>query len=300
MNEQSYSLRQIISFALGLLRTRERNYLFLALILQIILGFADLFGVLVLGIVSSEIMTKYMGFANSDNGILASVQRIFHFQNLHLLQMASIAVAIFVGKALFSLAFSWKLYIFLSKRANSISRSLLDNFLSTPFVKVRKMDSQRLPFAFMEGINALVIGILGNLILFISDFAMILILFIGLMKMNLMVTFVITVLFGGLGYVLTKFLTPRIRLFGQLSAEFSNQGRSAILDIKELFQEFPNREKSRYFESKAQGIRERSSATYAREQWLGGLPKNILETATIAGIFSFCWLRASQDLLKVT
>ena len=285
MNEQSYSLRQIISFALGLLRTRERNYLFLALILQIILGFADLFGVLVLGIVSSEIMTKYLGFANSNNGILASVQRIFHFQNLDLLQMASIAVAIFVGKALFSLAFSWKLYIFLSKRANSISRSLLDNFLSTPFVKVRKMDSQKLSFAFMEGINALVIGILGNLILFISDFALILILFIGLMKMNLMVTFVITVLFGGLGYVLTKFLTPRIRLFGQLSAEFSNQGRSAILDIKELFQEFPNREKSHYFESKAQGIRERSSATYAREQWLGGLPKNILETATIAGIF---------------
>lgn len=285
MNEQSQSLRQIVAFALGLLQARERGYLYLALLLQITLGFADLLGVLVLGIVSSEIVSKYLGLANSDSGMLASVQRIFHFENLHLLQMASIAVAIFVCKALFSLAFSWKLYIFLSKRANSISRSLLDNFLDTPFVWVRKMDNQRLPFAFMEGINALVIGVLGNLILLISDFAILVILFIGLVKMNLSVTLVVSALFGGLGYFLTKFLTPRIKLVGRLSAEFSNQGRSAILDIKEMFQEFPNREKSRYFESKAQHIREKSSAAYAREQWLGGLPKNVLETATIIGIF---------------
>ena len=285
MNEQSYSLRQIIIFALKLLRPRERGYLYLALLLQIALGLADLFGVLVLGIVSSEIVGGYLGLANSETGMLASVQRMFHFEHLHLLQMASIAVAIFVGKALFSLAFSWKLYIFLSKRANSLSRSLLDNFLNTPFVWVRKMDNQRLPFAFMEGINALTIGVLGNLILLISDLTIMLILFIGLVKMNLVVTLIVSALFGGLGYVLTKFLTPRIRLVGRLSAELSNRGRSTILDIKELFQEFPNREKSQYFESKAQRIREKSSAAYAREQWLGGLPKNVLETATIIGIF---------------
>lgn len=285
MNEQSHSLRKIIAFALGLLRPRERGYLYLALLLQMALGLADLLGVLVLGIVSSEIVAKYLGLADSGTGTLASVQRIFHLEHLHLLQLASIAVAIFVCKALFSLIFSWKLYLFLSKRANSISRSLLANFLDTPFVWVRKMDSQRLPFAFMEGINALVIGVLGNLILLISDFGMMLILFVGLAKMNLVVTLIVSVLFGGLGYVLTRFLTPRIRLVGRLSAEFSNQGRNAILDIKEMFQEFPSREKSRYFESKAQLIREKSSEAYAREQWLGGLPKNVLETAAIIGIF---------------
>lgn len=285
MNQQSRTLREVIAFALDLLRQKERSYLFLALTLQIVLGLADLLGVLVIGIVSSEIAANYLGLSNSETGVLASVQRTLNLQHVHLLQMASIAVAIFIFKAIFSLAFSWKLYIFLSKRANSISRALMEDFLNTPFVWIRKMDNQRLPFAFMEGINALVIGVLGNLILFISDFAMMLILFIGLIKMNLPVTLVVTTLFGGLGYVLTKFLTPRIRLMGQLSAELSNQGRNTILDIKEMFQEFPSRDKSRYFEQRSHHIRERSSATYAREQWLGGLPKNVLETATIIGIF---------------
>lgn len=285
MNEQSHSLRRVIAFALDLLHRKERNYLFLALLLQIVLGFADLLGVLVIGIVSSEIAAKYLGLAESQSGMLGTVQRMLHLQNLHLLQMASIAVAIFVFKAIFSLAFSWKLYIFLSKRANSISNSLLENLLDTPFVWVRKMDNQRLPFAFMEGINALVIGVVGNLILFISDFAMMFILFIGLVKMNLVVTLVVTGLFGGLGYALSSFLAPRIKLMGRLSGELSNQGRNAILDIKEMFQEFPSRDKSFYFKAKVQHIRGKSSAAYAREQWLGGLPKNVLETATIIGIF---------------
>ncbi len=279
------SLRQIVAFALGLLQRRERVYLYLALFLQIILGFADIIGVLVLGIVSSEIVENYIGSGNSNSGILTSAERLLHFENLNLLQMASIAVAIFVSKALFALAFTWKLYIFLSKRADSISRSFLNNFLNTPFVSVRKMDNQRLPFAFMEGVNALVIGVISNLILLITDFAVLLILFVGLIRVNLSVTLMVAVIFGLLGYFLTKFLTPSMKLFGRLSAELSNQGRGAILDIKEMFQEFPNREKSWYFKNKAQQIREKSSAAYAREQWLGGLPKNVLETAAIMGIF---------------
>jgi ABC-type multidrug transport system fused ATPase/permease subunit len=285
MSEQPMSLRQIVAFALGLLQRRERVYLYLALFLQIILGFADIIGVLVLGIVSSEIVENYIGSGNSNSGILTSAERLLHFENLNLLQMASIAVAIFVSKALFALAFTWKLYIFLSKRADSISRSFLNNFLNTPFVSVRKMDNQRLPFAFMEGVNALVIGVISNLILLITDFAVLLILFVGLIRVNLSVTLMVAVIFGLLGYFLTKFLTPSMKLFGRLSAELSNQGRGAILDIKEMFQEFPNREKSWYFKNKAQQIREKSSAAYAREQWLGGLPKNVLETAAIMGIF---------------
>ena len=292
MSEQPMSVRQIVAFALSLLQRRERVYLYLALFLQIILGFADILGVLVLGIVSSEIVEKYIGSGNSNSEILTSAERLLHFENLNLLQMASIAVAIFVSKALFALAFTWKLYIFLSKRANSISRSFLNNFLDTPFVSVRKMDNQKLSFAFMEGVNALIIGVIANLILLITDFAVLLILFVGLIRVNLSVTLMVVAVFGSLGYFLTKFLTPSMKLFGRLSAELSNQGRSAILDIKEMFQEFPNREKSWYFKDKAQQIREKSSAAYAREQWLGGLPKNVLETAAIMGIF-FILLAAS-------
>jgi len=216
MHEQSQSLRQVITFTLNLLGWKEKYYLLLALLLQIVLGFFDLLGVLVIGIVSSEVASNYLGLADTQSGILASLQRVLHLQHLHLLQMVSIAVAIFLFKAFFSLAFSWKLYIFLSKRANSISRSLLDDFLNTPFIWVRKMDNQRLPFAFMEGINALIIGVLGNLILFLADFAMLAILFIGLVSMNLVVTLVVSALFGGLGFALTKFLTPRIKIVGRL------------------------------------------------------------------------------------
>lgn len=285
MGKQSQSIREVTDFALDLMEKREKRYIVLALISQIALGFADLLGVFVLGILSSSILSKYLGFSSSQSGTLASIQRIFHLQNLHLMQLASLAVSIFVLKSIFSLYFSWKLYIFLARRANSISDSLLENFLETPFVWVRKMDDQRLPFAFMEGINALAIGVLANLILLFSDVAMMVILFAGLLKMNFLATLISAALFGSLTYLLIRFLAPMIKRIGGRAAELSIQGRNAILDIKEMFQEFPSREKASYFESKARMIRKLSSENYAREQWLTGLPKAILETAAILGIF---------------
>lgn len=285
MGEQSQSIKDVTDFALDLMEKREKQYIVLALISQIALGFADLLGVFILGILSSSILSKYLGFSSSQSGTLASIQRIFHLQNLHLLQLASLAVSIFILKSLFSLYFSWKLYVFLARRADSISESLLENFLETPFVWVRKMDDQRLPFAFMEGINALVIGVLANLILLSSDVAMMFILFAGLLKMNFLATLISATLFGSLTYLLVRFLAPVIKRIGGRAAELSIQGRSAILDIKEMFQEFPSRDKASFFESKALGIRKLSSGNYAREQWLIGLPKAILETAAIVGIF---------------
>jgi ABC-type multidrug transport system fused ATPase/permease subunit len=201
------------------------------------------------------------------------------------MQMAMLAVSIFVLKSGFSLFFSWKLYEMLAKRSNTISDALLNDFLETPFIWVRKMDDQTLPFAFMEGINALTIGVLANLILIASDGAMMVILFAGLLKMNLIATVISVVLFGSLTYFLIKLLAPRIRHIGSRSAELSIQGRNAILDIKEMFQEFPSRKEALYFETKARSIRSHSSDNYAREQWLTGLPKSVLETAGIVGIF---------------
>lgn len=285
MSEQSKSIRRVTDFALDLMGKKERRYIFLALLSQIALGFADLLGVFVLGILSSSILTKYLGVSASGNGTLASIQRLFHLENLQIMQMALLTVSIFVLKSAFSLFFSWKLYVMLAKRSNTISDALLNDFLETPFIWVRKMDDQTLPFAFMEGINALTIGVLANLILIASDAAMMVILFAGLLKMNFIATLISVVLFGSLTYLLIKLLAPRIRHIGSRSAELSIQGRNAILDIKEMFQEFPSRKEALYFETKARSIRSRSSDNYAREQWLTGLPKSVLETAGILGIF---------------
>lgn len=285
MSEQSKSIRRVTDFALDLMGKKERRYIILALLSQVALGFADLLGVFVLGILSSSILTKYLGVSASNNGTLGSIQRLFHLENLQIMQMALLAVSIFVLKSCFSLFFSWKLYVMLAKRSNTISDALLDDFLETPFIWVRKMDDQTLPFAFMEGINALTIGVLANLILIAADVAMMVILFAGLVKMNFVATMISAILFGTLTYFLIKLLAPRIRHIGSKSAELSIQGRNAILDIKEMFQEFPSRKEAAYFETKARSIRSRSSDNYAREQWLTGLPKSVLETAGILGIF---------------
>ena len=285
MKEQTKAIKHVTEFGLDLLGRKEKRYLLLLLAAQVLLSFTDLLGVLIFGILTSRILNEYLGVVNSETGILVTVQRVFHLEHLGIMQMAFLVVAIFVAKSVMSLVFSWKLYALLAKRANSVSDALLDDFLETPFIRVRKMDDQTLPFAFMEGINALCIGVLANLILLSADVAMIVVLLAGLIQISLVATLFSVAIFGSLTFLLIRFLAPRIRKIGGLGTSLSIEGRSAILDIKELFQEFPDREKARFFETKAREIRKKSSANYAREQWLTSLPKNVLETAGILGIF---------------
>ena len=278
--------------ALGSFGRREKRSLLVSMMAQIFLSLFDLFGVLVLGVLSSRILSEYLGVPGMQFGALADVERIFHLKNFKAVEMAAFVVLIFMLKSLLSLFLSWKLYALLVKCANTVSDTFLNNFLNTPFIWVRKLDNQKLPFTFMEGINAFSIGVLGNLILLVADFAMILVLLFGLANLNLVATILITALFGMLSYLLMLFIAPKIRGTGDLGTILSNQGRNSILDIKELFQEFPDRNRSKYFELKARKIRSESAENYAREQWFIALPKNLMETAGIVGIF-FILLLAS-------
>ena len=285
MIEQIKSIHRIIHLALESSRKRDLYKLLVSLIAQIFLSLADLLGVLILGILSSRILNEYLGTSRSQSGPLYELESTLNLENLKSIQMASLVVIIFLLKSIASLFLSWKLYDLLAKCANSASNSFIDNFLETPFVWVRKMDNQKLPFAFMEGINAFSIGVLGNVILLLADLSMIIIMLIGLAQLSLIATVMVIALFGLLTYLLFRLITPKIKSIGNLGTALSIQGRNAILDIKELFQEFPDRSKSKYFEMKAREIRSASSKNYAREQWYSGLPKNLMETAGIIGIF---------------
>jgi ATP-binding cassette subfamily C protein len=285
MREQIKSIHRVARLALDSSGKSDKYKLLASLLSQILLGLADLFGVLVLGVLSSRILNEYLGTSRSKVGALAEIEKTFHLENLKAIEMAALVVVIFLFKSIASLILSWKLYALLTRCANSASNSFLDDFLETPFVLVRKMDNQKLPFAFMEGINAFSIGVLGNLVLLCADFAMIIVLLIGLAQLDLIATVFVAALFGVLTYLLMLLLTPKIRRIGSLGTSLSIQGRNSILDIKELFQEFPDRNKSRYFELKARKIRMASSKNYSREQWFSGLPKNLMETAGILGIF---------------
>ena len=285
MREQIKSIQRVARLALDSSGKSDKYKLLASLLSQILLGLADLFGVLVLGVLSARILNEYLGTSRSKVGALAEIEKTFHLENLKAIEMAALVVVIFLFKSIASLILSWKLYALLTRCANSASNSFLDDFLETPFVLVRKMDNQKLPFAFMEGINAFSIGVLGNLVLLCADFAMIIVLLIGLAQLDLIATVFVAALFGVLTYLLMLLLTPKIRRIGSLGTSLSIQGRNSILDIKELFQEFPDRNKSRYFELKARKIRMASSKNYSREQWFSGLPKNLMETAGILGIF---------------
>lgn len=285
MNEQLKSILRVVKLALKSYGRREKRKLLISLLAQIFLSLADLFGVLILGVLSARILNEYLGTSRSKVGALADIERIFHLEDFKAIEIAALVVSIFLVKTVASLILSWRLYVLLAKCANSTSDSFLDSFLETPFVWVRKLDNQKLPFAFMEGINAFSIGVVANTILLCADFAMITILLLGLAKLNLLATIIVTTLFGLLTYSLMLFITPKIKNLASLGTVLSIQGRNTILDIKELFQEFPDRNKSKYFEVKARKIRSQSSINYAREGWFSGLPKNLMETAGIFGIF---------------
>ena len=82
MREQIKSIHRVARLALDSSGKSDKYKLLASLLSQILLGLADLFGVLVLGVLSSRILNEYLGTSRSKVGALAEIEKTFHLENL--------------------------------------------------------------------------------------------------------------------------------------------------------------------------------------------------------------------------
>ncbi len=235
------SMMNQLNSTLNLLNRKDQKRLILVVLIQVLMGLLDLLGVALVGMIATIAVRGLQSLEPGDR-----VSQFLDFVNLasfnlqsQLLILGISAFVILVLKTVLSVFLLRRTIFYLSRRSASITSSLISKALTLNTDDLQKEPSQRLLFNLTHGVTNLVIGVINNLILMISDLSLLLLLSIGLFLVDPKVTIATLLLFSLIGislYYLTHTRASRVgQNLTQISVESNQKIIEAITTYREIF-----------------------------------------------------------------
>jgi ABC-type multidrug transport system fused ATPase/permease subunit len=226
---------------LGLLSKKDQKRMVFVAFIQIFMGLLDLLGVALVGMIAAIAVRGLQSLEPGDR-----VSQFLDFVNLstfdfqsQLIILGVSALFVLVLKTVLSIFLLRRTIFYLSRRSASITNTLISKTLNQTADVLQKEPSQRLLFNLTNGVTNLVIGVINNLILMISDFSLLLILSVGLFFVDPRVTTVTLLLFSLIGvslYYLTHTRASRVgEKLTQISVESNQKIIEAVTSYREIF-----------------------------------------------------------------
>ena len=212
---------QIIGQGLSLLERRDRWLLGLITVAQMAAGLLDLVGVLLLGLVGVLSVSVVSGSALPS--IVQSGVDQFSLQSVAPEVLAAwlciLAGVALVAKSILSALLLRRTYRFLSFRQAALSARLTSSLLSRPLLDIQARASQDPAFVVIVATQAATVGVLGAASTALADMTLLLLLGIGLLAVDPVVTIFAVIFFGLLAWGLQRGLGGWATRLGKESAE---------------------------------------------------------------------------------
>ena len=287
----------IIKSAISLLLPREKGLLLLAIVIQAFLSLADVLGIALVGAIGSLGFTYVAGLALPSwvSDLLSlvglgdiSVQKALVFTSI----MASV---LFLGKSLLTLILSRRIFLFLANRQTRIASEIARKISHAPFVWVRKQNIQNLIYTITDGTNAIILGVIGNLVTIISELILLGLILIVLFSVNFYLALVSLLFFGGVALIMSNRLGNFASEQGILFSETSMQGRNYISALLMAYREIFTLQRQDYFLLNFQKNRKVNSSSSAAIFWIGQIPKTLAEITLVVGAGTLVGIQVWQS-----
>ena len=271
--------QEAVRAALAVLTPRDRRLYFLAVFLRLLLSLLDLLGVLLLGAVGFLLAS-----ASGTGPVPPQIETILDLLGLSsvpnttaALALGGVAAVLLIIKSVVALFIQTRLLRFLGNRAGVTGDVLSQRFLRLPLLEVRRYPSQTTAYALIEGVNGLIIGILNNLMVFLGEVVLLVLLALALLVVDPLTTVAAVVYFGAIAWILNRRLGVRARTEGREMTESSIAARTVtqdavdtypeitVMNRRELFADQFGVERRRYAESQAKYLIYQSVPRYGME-----------------------------------
>ena len=230
-----------IKKVLLLLDKKDRFRLFLVLIVNTFLAFLDLLGVALIGITSAILIRGLQGLTAGDQ-----VTRFLELLNLDglpqqnlLMLLGTGAVFFFVLKTILSVYFLRRTLRYMTVRNAQISSSLISKMLNRPVEKIFGKSIQHQIYNVTGGVERLIGGVVTSLVLIASDLVLLLVILVGLMLVDPIISVGTFVVFTGIAFLLYFLLHKRVAVLNTKSAYqsiyFNQKVSEGINSFRDLF-----------------------------------------------------------------
>ena len=278
---------QILKTCLRVLTKSDRRKYRFILLIQASLGFLDLIGVALLGIVGAlsirgvqsqpagERVTKILNFLNLDS---------VSFQ-LQVTYLAALSIIFFITKTLLTIYLSRRILHFLGRKGAAISSELVSKVLAQKYLSLKSYSSQEIQYAAGLGITAITVGILGVGSTLVADLSLLIIVGFGLALVDPSMALSSTILFGSIGVILYFTLHARARRIGLRISQLNIESNQRIFESLQMFREIYVRNRQYYYSKEISKLKTEHSRIFAEQTFLPSISKYVVEITMVSGIF---------------
>jgi ABC-type multidrug transport system fused ATPase/permease subunit len=266
---------------------RDRKKLFLVALSQVFLAFLDLIGVILLGVIGAlsvyGIQSKSPG--DRTNQILEFVNLSqFSFQQ-QVAILGSITALILIFKTIISVILVRKTLLFVSRQGALISSNLIRDLFSKSVKDVNRYTNQEIIYTSTAGVENLTARVIGSGLIIFSDLVLLIVLFVGLMFINISISLSIFLMFSGVGFVLNGYMKSSAYKLGTEETRVAIESNEKISEALNSYRELTVSNRRAFYVDKITHLRLEYAMISVKRSFMPNLSKYVFEISLIFGSF---------------
>jgi ABC-type multidrug transport system fused ATPase/permease subunit len=285
MKNQKFWQRSVLKKSLDLLDKNEKRKILFVVLIQVGMAALDLIAIALVGVLGSLAVT---GVSSQDPA--SRVNQVLHLLHLNSqsfqFQVAVLgitAAVLLITRTVLSIFFTKRILYFLSRRAASISESLLSKLLNQPLLFVQSRTSQQTLYSLTHGVSSITVGVIGTTISLIADISLLTVLSAGLFIVNPYISFAMILIFGLFGFSLYKLLNQRANTLGSAAAVLEIESNEKIIEVLSSYRESIVRNRRAYYSHQIATLRYELANTQAELAFMPNISKYIIESTVVLG-----------------
>jgi ABC-type multidrug transport system fused ATPase/permease subunit len=276
---------QITRTALSLLGRRDRSIILLNLVLQFFLGILDLIGVVFLGALAGLSIT---GISSSKpRGRILQLLETLNIETFSFQQqvaiLGSMSALTLTSRTALSLISNFKLLEFLSKKSSQISSNLAENFISQNLGVIQRFTLPEIVYILTSGVSKLTVGIIGISATILSDIALLIILFCGLLIVDLTMALATFFIFSFIAWSLYRTLGARSEILGVENSRLNLESERLIHEAILSYRESVVRDRRNFYSESINRSQTQLAKTMLGMSFLPTIGKYVLEISVVIG-----------------
>jgi ATP-binding cassette subfamily C protein len=290
---------EVLKATLRFMKKEERIRFYSLVGLRALNGVFDLLGVLVIGYLAASIAAFLASKNNSNQNQTISFAGLMlpALTASSLPIVATTVVCIFSLKALFSIYLTRKLARELAIIEARSSKQILENVFSSGLDSSGKFSREEIYFSIQTGSSAAFNGILNSVSTLFSEGFLFFILFSSFVFLSPWATLGLFIFLSLIALAIQYFVGIHLAKASQELVGHNVSAMSAVDNLYRVYREISVMGRANIFISKVYKSRLDGASSLATQTYLLGMPRYIIETALIFGIFVFGFIQSlSGDL----
>ena len=283
---------QSLALSIDFMTSKEKVKWFSLVTLRVLPSVLDLFGILAIGWVATS-TALFLTEGSATNRSINLAGLVLPAVTAQTLPVVGAAILfVFLIKALISILITRNTALFIALIEARAARVIAEKVFGGDLGKVRQRTSEEIGYAIQFGSPAAFNGLLNSAATVFAEGSLFVLICIGFLIVNPTATVFAIAYFVFIAVVMQHFIGTRMAQAGVKNLEGIMQANKAVGDLTAVFRELSVLKLRHVYIDKVYRARIAAAENYAKQTYLVGMPRYIVESALLVGVAAFILAQA--------